>query len=55
MKPTILSMNTPLKIGAHERRVGEQHGEQRADRREQDDAEAAVGDEHQEHAARARR
>ena len=32
----------------HERGVGEKHGEQRADRREQDDAEAAVGDEHQE-------
>ena len=49
MKPTILSMNTPLNIGATSGRVGGEHGEQRADGSEQDDAEAAVSDEHQEH------
>jgi hypothetical protein len=47
-KPTILSMNRPVNIGATSERVGQQHRAQRRHRREQDHAVAAVGHEHQE-------
>ena len=46
-KPTILSMNRPVNIGGTSDGIGQQHGTESRHRREQDDAEAAIGDEHQ--------
>ena len=41
-------MNTLENIGSDQRRIGQQDGAQRGDRREQDDAVAAIGHEHEE-------
>ena len=46
-KPTILSMNTPVKIGATSDGSVSSTAPAARDRREQDDAVAAIGDEHQ--------